>query len=327
MRGIRLAKFGMHQRTGSGSMRTSLALVTVIAAGMLIGTATASAQGSRPLVVDDDSAQCPGAGYTTIQSAIDAAGKGDTVRVCGGVYHENVTIETSVKLVAKVPAAPAIDCLETTDTALPGNLAVITGGLDIAANDVEIDGVAISSPAMVRRRRSESSLTRRTPDTSFVETLSRTAGEFGIELQSSGAKQTIVERNCLRRNGTEIGSRAGLAAEFGALRNAVIRKNVIADNFEGISVAGPHPHAEHLHHQQHSSPRERWNFLLRVSLGGGQQQRHRCERSKSGVCCRDDRGRQPRPCRRRQFHRRGHCRQSASIDGRMTRTPTPTSEL
>ncbi len=121
MRGIRLAKFGMHQRTGSGSMRTSLALVTVIAAGMLIGTATASAQGSRPLVVDDDSAQCPGAGYTTIQSAIDAAGKGDTVRVCGGVYHENVTIETSVKLVAKVPAAPAIDCLETTDTPLPGN--------------------------------------------------------------------------------------------------------------------------------------------------------------------------------------------------------------
>src|SRR6476620_10532772 len=126
----------------------SLALVTLIAAGMLIGTATASAQGSRPLVVDDDSAQCPGAGYTTIQSAIDAAGKGDTVRVCGGVYHENVTIETSVKLVAKVPAAPAIDCLETTDTALPGNLAVITGGLDIAANDVEIDGVAISSPVM-----------------------------------------------------------------------------------------------------------------------------------------------------------------------------------
>ena len=242
MRGIRPAKFGIHQQTRAAFIPTSLALVTVIAGGMLIGTATASAQGSRPLVVDDDYVQCPGAGYTTIQSAIDAAGKGDTVRVCGGVYHENVTIETSVKLVAKVPAAPAIDCLETTDTALPGNLAVITGGLDIAANDVEIDGVAISSTVMgakapigiLTHEENSGYLIRRN--------VVQDSGEFGIELQSSGAKQTIVERNCLRRNGTEIGSRAGLAAEFGALRNAVIRKNVLADNFEGISVAGPHPH-------------------------------------------------------------------------------------
>ena len=243
MRGIRLAKLGMHQRTGSGSIRTSLALVTVMAAGMLIGTATASAQGSRPLVVDDDSAQCPGAGYTTIQSAIDEAGEGDTVRVCGGVYNENVTVETSVKLVAKVPAAPTIDCLETTDTALPGKLTVITGAVDVAANDVEIDGVAISSPAegprtpigIITHEENSGYLIRRNV---FQDT-----GEFGIELQSSGAKQTVVEKNCLRRNGTEVGVRAGLAAESGALRNAVIRKNILADNFEGISVAGPHPHA------------------------------------------------------------------------------------
>jgi len=45
-----------------------------------------------PLVVDDDSVECPTAAYTTIQAAVNAASSGDTIRVCAGVYNEVVTI-------------------------------------------------------------------------------------------------------------------------------------------------------------------------------------------------------------------------------------------
>lgn len=44
------------------------------------------------LLVDDDKVQCPSAGFTTIQSAIDNASGGDTIEVCAGNYVEQLTI-------------------------------------------------------------------------------------------------------------------------------------------------------------------------------------------------------------------------------------------
>lgn len=47
------------------------------------------------LFVDDDGVQCPGAVYTTVQSAVDAAAAlpgVQTIRVCAGTYAENVVI-------------------------------------------------------------------------------------------------------------------------------------------------------------------------------------------------------------------------------------------
>jgi putative cell wall-binding protein len=36
------------------------------------------------ILVDDDKVQCPTAAFTTIQSAVNAASPGDTIRVCAG---------------------------------------------------------------------------------------------------------------------------------------------------------------------------------------------------------------------------------------------------
>jgi parallel beta-helix repeat protein len=52
---------------------------------------------SRPalaatLVVDDDRVECPNAGFTTIQAAVDAAASGDRIRVCPGTYVEQISI-------------------------------------------------------------------------------------------------------------------------------------------------------------------------------------------------------------------------------------------
>ncbi len=45
------------------------------------------------LTVDDDLVQCPTAGYTSIQAAVNAAGPGDTINVCRGTYNEQVQVD------------------------------------------------------------------------------------------------------------------------------------------------------------------------------------------------------------------------------------------
>jgi len=57
------------------------------------------ADDDRPtLLVDDDKVQCPTAGFTTIQAAVDAAPPGATIRVCAGTYTEQVTIKQDLKI-------------------------------------------------------------------------------------------------------------------------------------------------------------------------------------------------------------------------------------
>jgi pectin methylesterase-like acyl-CoA thioesterase len=52
----------------------------------------------QTLLVDDDKVQCPTAGFTTIQAAVDAAPPGATIRVCAGTYTEQVTIKQDLKI-------------------------------------------------------------------------------------------------------------------------------------------------------------------------------------------------------------------------------------
>lgn len=67
---------------GRRSLAFLFAIVVVLAAAPAATAAT--------LTVDDDGAQCPGAGYTKIQNAIDAAFNGDTIAVCPGTYVEGI---------------------------------------------------------------------------------------------------------------------------------------------------------------------------------------------------------------------------------------------
>lgn len=81
----------------------SLKIISSAALLSLLCSVPAHAQAgsaTSPLLVDDDKAQCPTATFSTIQSAIDAASPGETIRVCRGVYREQLTISKSITLTA-----------------------------------------------------------------------------------------------------------------------------------------------------------------------------------------------------------------------------------
>jgi hypothetical protein len=65
-------------------LRTGL-LPVLVSAGVLCFAQGASA---ATLTVDDNKADCPAAGFTSVQAAVDAAAAGDTVVVCPGSYVE-----------------------------------------------------------------------------------------------------------------------------------------------------------------------------------------------------------------------------------------------
>lgn len=69
-------------------------VATGAAALALIAPAAASA---KTLKVDDDRAQCPGAPYTSIQPAVNAAANGDVISVCRGTYAGQVVVPRAKK--------------------------------------------------------------------------------------------------------------------------------------------------------------------------------------------------------------------------------------
>jgi hypothetical protein len=87
------------------------------------------------------------AAYTAIGPAVAAARSGDTVRVCGGRYREDIVIDERIDLVANVPAAPAVEC--TADAIVPpAALAVVEArekGILVTASNSRVDGFVISS--------------------------------------------------------------------------------------------------------------------------------------------------------------------------------------
>lgn len=214
-------------------LRWSIGVATVLAGLLVLPVSPAAAANSRTLVVDDDGAQCPGAGYTVIQTAVAAARSGDTVRVCGGSYVGDVTLDKAVNLLAQTPAAPGVDCLG--GGAVGPGATVITGAVRVTGTGAKVDGFVVTG--------ANTGITTGAQGSGYQlrRNVVQGNGDFGIDLgSSSGGRRTVVEHNCVRGNGvngTEF-KQVGIIADFGDLRNAVIRGNTILDNTEAISIAG-----------------------------------------------------------------------------------------
>jgi len=114
------------------------ALFALTASAIAVSASVASA--AATLVVDDNLA-CPGAGYTTLQAAVNAASTGDTIKVCAGTYAETVIVNVA-DLTFDGPQA-GVDA--RTRTAVPeAVVGAAGGGFVVSADSAEINGFTLT---------------------------------------------------------------------------------------------------------------------------------------------------------------------------------------
>jgi Right handed beta helix region len=202
-------------RTARGRSALVCALATVTGTLALSAGPAFAAQ----LTVDDNGADCQSADFTSIQAAVTAASPGDTIRVCAGVYNEQVTIPagkdglklfSTPKYAAVIKAPPAMSD--------PGDIVYVAG-----ARDVSIDRFVISGPL---------------PDSEFCSVFTRTGVRIGKGGSASLSEDYITEirsasptlRGCQNGVGVLVGR--AFESEVG---QAVLRDDVI-DRYQKAGV-------------------------------------------------------------------------------------------
>ncbi len=199
----------------------ALALSTALAIGLggaLAAPAMASPPSSHTLVVDDDGAQCGPHAYSSIQAAVDAAHRGDRVRICPGRYAERVVVNKPLTLTGQPAAVAALDCF-TEQTSEPDDLdttvvpvleppdAEETPVLRLTADRIEVAGLVIQGvydedPDMVDGYQLiDAGLT--TDDAHAGWRIHHNLFRLNflaVELGSKGGPESRFDHNCLRDN-------------------------------------------------------------------------------------------------------------------------------
>ena len=218
-------------------------LSLVFAAAALLPTAAAA----NTVVVDDDNAQCADADVATIQKAVDKAAKKnsdsapgndvDLIRVCPGLYFEQVSVPEQVSLpeslvvtirgeVDTVKAAVA-DCFASTLTPDPETQAIVappaapahvpTKIFELQADNIELQGFVLRGQTGPPR---SAAVTTDAGHSGYRVhgnlIMGNTVAAF---FRSSGALASSFDNNCLRENGW------GVANHWLRLVNAQIHHN------------------------------------------------------------------------------------------------------
>jgi len=224
---------GLRQRAG---WRRPAALVAAVAVVITAGTATGWAHASAApasvdrvtRLVDDDRAQCPEAGYTTIRSAIADSSDGDKVKVCAGLYPEGVLVDKRLDIEGESTESGPWDCFAPelpVDPARHPVVQAVDGMPSDALLTIEHDGVEVEGLVLRGATGTSGSTVRPAAaiNTSSVYSDLRlhrnliTGNRIGVHLRSSGPAR--FDHNCLRANSW------GVANEFAPLVDAVIDAN------------------------------------------------------------------------------------------------------
>ena len=210
-------------------------VLAVVALGALGGVSNALA---KDLVVDKDKAQCPKAGFTSIQAAVTAASPGDRIMVCPDTYLESVSVPKTLDIVAdpKTELAAEDSCLATPPaTPDPTKDAIVDGGafsFNLGANNIKLDGFVIQGADFGVQ--TSSSFSGYDISTNLVQNNRADTGfSGGINLLSSGANASRVSMNCLLSN------QEGVLSEIGPLlKNARLDHNAGSGNDVLIDTSG-----------------------------------------------------------------------------------------
>jgi Periplasmic copper-binding protein (NosD) len=117
--------------------------LTVILVSALVWPGTASAVHRSRLVVDDDKVECPSAGFTHIQDAINAASPGDEIHICKGIYVEQVTVRLPLEIDADNGATLMPSAMQANTTSLFDAAPIATALLVADTTGVSISGLTV----------------------------------------------------------------------------------------------------------------------------------------------------------------------------------------
>jgi nitrous oxidase accessory protein NosD len=97
------------------------------------------------LLVDDDKVECPTAGFTTIQAAVDKAPAGATIRVCAGRYTEQVTIKQDLEIRGDngaiiLPSSVAANTTSLATDAPIGAVILVMNAERVTLENLTVDG-------------------------------------------------------------------------------------------------------------------------------------------------------------------------------------------
>jgi nitrous oxidase accessory protein NosD len=122
------------------SMVTKFLFLLVLA--LLLPRLGRPASGAH-LVVDDNKVECPNAGFTRIQDAIDAASPGDHIRICKGTYVQQLTIRKALDIDADSGTVLMPSAMKQNTTSLFSGAPIATAILVADTTDVSISGLTV----------------------------------------------------------------------------------------------------------------------------------------------------------------------------------------
>jgi nitrous oxidase accessory protein NosD len=201
-------------------MKRALSLLVLILAFGLLG-ATHLADAATVWVVDDDGAQCPSAGFTTIADAITAASPGDTIVVCPGSYAAT-TITKRLTLSGFTGELSNLKkCADSTN--FPADSTTknsIVAGFTVGADHVTIKGFTLTAP-------NDGVLVPGGINAAWVTKNVAQGNSVGVNLNGT---MSVVDHNCLRNNSAGgPASGTGIYSDQG-LKSADIVNNVFFQN-------------------------------------------------------------------------------------------------
>ena len=214
--------------------RSLVVLSLMFGAASLLPSTAAADEASGAIVVDDDNVQCPNAEISTIQKAVDKAAKKnsdrvtqndvDVVRVCPGLYAEQVSVREPLTIRGDAETVQALDCFAPTLTPDPNMQAIVAAAPDtptrifnLQADNIDLQGFVVrgqSGPATSAAVITDSAHSGYQVHDNLI--MGNTVAAF---FRSSGVLPSSFAYNCLRDNGW------GLANHWLPLVDASVHHN------------------------------------------------------------------------------------------------------
>lgn len=209
---------------------------------LAVGTAPAAAASPQTRMVDDDghasNGNCGGsaAAYSTIQSAISASHAGDTIKVCGGDYTENLTVRAAKDNITIVSTQPW-QARIWRSTSLPG----MTPLVEIRAG---ADGVVFRHFELLFPTTNDCD----EPTVAAIAVAGTNASILGNRIRSDGTDEFFT---CGYAIGVEVAPGVGLTTSIAGSpgggnppASAAVGWNLLREfQFAGIVVVGDHTRA------------------------------------------------------------------------------------